>query len=232
MNKGMFVIGTGTDVGKTFVTGLLVKKLVECGFSIAYYKAAMSGNISDSFGNLIPGDAKYVRDVARLTQPLDTMCPYVYKTAVSPHLAARLEGNEVRVDTVFDNYQKLRGQYDYVVCEGSGGIICPIRYDGERIMLEDIVKMLNLPVVVVADAGLGTINSVVLTCEYLKERGFFVEGIILNRFHKGDVMEEDNKVMCESLTKIPVVACVSDGETDMDISKDTLLKMCNGGDFR
>lgn len=87
MAKALFVTGTGTDVGKTYVTALMVKKLAESGENAAYYKAAMSGNRRRSDGSLIPGDAMFVQQTAGLSQPLGEMCPYVYEHAWSPHEA-------------------------------------------------------------------------------------------------------------------------------------------------
>ena len=75
MAKTLFVIGTGTDVGKTYVTGLIVKKLREHGRKAAYFKAAMSGNERDAQGNLIPSDALHVKTISGIEQPLTTMCP-------------------------------------------------------------------------------------------------------------------------------------------------------------
>ena len=229
MHNGIFVTGTGTDIGKTFVTALLVKKLHDAGCNTAYFKAAVSGNERDENGRLIPGDAAYVKKISGISQPLDTMCPYIYETAVSPHLASKIEGDLVELENVKDRYEKLCDEYEYVICEGSGGIVCPIRYDDRKIMLEDIIKNLGLPAIIVADAGLGTINSVVLTCEYMKAHGMEIRGLILNNFHKGDIMEEDNKVMCEKLTGLPVIACVGENDTDLDISAELLEQICKGG---
>ncbi|MGM9534948.1 MAG: ATP-dependent dethiobiotin synthetase BioD, partial [Intestinibacter sp.] len=97
MSKKIFITGTGTDVGKTYVTGLILKKLNENGLNPAYYKAAMSGNERDLEGRLIPGDAVNVKEISKIEQPLDEMCPYVYENAVSPHLASRIEGNHVKL---------------------------------------------------------------------------------------------------------------------------------------
>ena len=230
MHKGIFVTGTGTDIGKTFVTALLVKKLHDAGCATAYFKAAVSGNERDENGRLIPGDAAYVKRISGISQPLDTMCPYIYETAVSPHLASRIEGDPVEISTVKAQYKKICDEYEYVICEGSGGIVCPIRCDDKKIMLEDIIKSFGLPTIIVADAGLGTINSVVLTCEYMKAHGLEIRGLILNNFHRGDVMEEDNKLMCEKLTEVPVIACVGKNDTDIDISEDTLKRICYRGE--
>ena len=82
MSRNIFITGTGTDVGKTYVTGLIVKKLKESGADAAYYKAAMSGNERRPDGSLIPGDALQVKTMSGIRQPLEEMCPYVYETAV------------------------------------------------------------------------------------------------------------------------------------------------------
>lgn len=226
MSKGLFITGTGTDIGKTYITALLLKKLREGGFDAAYFKAAMSGNERRADGSLIPGDAAHVKTVSGITQALDEMCPYVYETAVSPHLAARLEGSPVELEEVMAAYERVCEKHELVIAEGSGGIVCPIRFDEKKLMLQDIVKALGLPCLVVADAGLGTINHAVLTVEYLKARGFEVRGIILNNYKEGDVMHEDNRVMCSRLTGVPVLACVRNGSTEIGIDARQLVSLC------
>ena len=225
MAKKIFITGTGTDVGKTYVTGLIVKKLKESGMNAAYYKAAMSGNERTEEGMLLPGDAQYVKTVSGIEQSLACMCPYVYEAAVSPHLASRIEGNPVMLQEVVKGFEEVCRQYDYVTMEGSGGILCPICFDERELWLEDVIRELGLSSLIVADAGLGTINSVVLTVEYMRAKGLPVKGIIFNRFHPGDRMEEDNLRMCEHRTKLPVLACVEadSGTLDMESGKLTAL---------
>lgn len=222
MSKKLLITGTGTDIGKTYVTALIVKKLKESGKHAAYYKAAMSGNQRAADGSLIPGDAVYVKAQSGIEQPVESMCPYVYEHAVSPHLASRMEGNPVELSVVQETFSALSNQYDYITVEGSGGIVCPIRYDDKKICLDDIAKHLQLPSLIVADAGLGTINHVVLTAAYMRAKGLAVKGIILNHYHPGDCMEEDNQLMCESMTGLKVIACVCQGDTALDISADDL----------
>ena len=212
MSRNLFVTGTGTEIGKTYVAGLIVKMLHDAGMDVAYYKAAMSGNERRPDGTLIPGDALFVKEFAGISQSLESMCPYVYEHAVSPHLASRIEGNPGRMAVVEEKFRQLSQTHDYVVVEGSGGITCPIGYDEERIQLEDIVSSLHLPSVMVADAGLGTINGVVLTHAYMEQKGLPLKGILFNHFHEGDVMEEDNRRMCEEMTGLPVLACIVKGD--------------------
>lgn len=222
MSKALFVTGTGTDVGKTYICGLIVKKLKESGSSAAYYKAAMSGNERGEDGGLIPGDALFVKEISGIRQPLEEMCPYVYERAVSPHLASRLEGNPVRMEVVLDGFQKVCGSYEYVTLEGSGGILCPICFDENQIWLPDVIKACGAGCLLIADAGLGTINYVGLTAYFMKAQGIPLKGIIFNHFRPGDVMQEDNLKMCEFLTGAKVVACVRDGDRELDISAEAL----------
>ncbi len=225
MSKALFVTGTGTDTGKTYVTGLIVKKLQEAKKNPAYYKAAMSGNDRRPDGTLIPGDALAVQTMSGIDQSLTSMCPYVYEHAYSPHLASRLEGNPVVMDVVTHGFADVAADYDYITVEGSGGILCPICFDEARIQLEDVVKELHLSSILIADAGLGTINSVVLTAEYMKTHGLPLKGIIFNHYHPGDVMEDDNIFMCEHMTGLPTLAKVQDGDTELDMNIDALCAL-------
>ena len=185
MGKGIFVTGTGTDIGKTYVTALIVKKLADAGIRTGYYKAALSGakSIGDS-------DAGYVKKIAGITQEDTSLLSYLYQNAVSPHLAAQIEGNPV---------------------------------DPEKIKK---VKALNLNTLVIADAGLGTINAVVLTIEYIRNHGMGVKGVILNHY-VGGIMQEDNARMIEELTGIPVIAKVKDGDGELAIDIEKLKKIYN-----
>lgn len=220
MSKGLFISATGTDVGKTYVTALIVKKLRRAGFNAGYYKAALSGAdcIEDS-------DAGFVNKTAQIGQEEKSLLSYLYKNAVSPHLAAKLEGNPVEKNIVISDYKAVQEKYDYVTVEGSGGIVCPIRYDDKaRYFLEDIIKWLKLPVLLVADAGLGTINSVVLTHEYMQNHGLKLQGIILNNY-TGSIMQNDNIKMIEDMTGQKVLAKIAPNDTDIDIDIEILRSL-------
>ncbi|MDD6288106.1 dethiobiotin synthase [Acidaminococcus fermentans] len=224
MGKAIFVTGTGTDVGKTYVTGLLVKKIRDAGLDGSYYKAALSGAEPDGQGNLVPGDAAWVKETAGLKDPLTDLVTYVYQEAVSPHLAARINHRPVELETIREAFQKARARHEYLTMEGSGGILCPLRWDErQHLLLEDMIRALDLGCLLVADAGLGTINSTVLTVEYLQHRSIPVRGILFNRWKPGDRMQEDNRAMVEELTGIPVLACVKEGDRELEGPLDGLL---------
>ena len=216
--KGLYILGTGTDVGKTYITALWLKRLREAGHDVAYYKAAVSGAPS-----ITESDAGYVKQVAGLSQADDTLLSYVFDEAVSPHLAARHEGKIIDRTVVNKNFCHVARAHAYTTVEGSGGVICPLHVtDTELYMLEDVVKDLSLPTIVVATAALGTINSTVLTIHYLQSKGIPVKGIIVNHY-TGNPMEEDNCVMMERLTGIPVLDRVGPGQTSLHMDVDAML---------
>lgn len=227
MGKCLFVTGTGTDVGKTYVTGLIVKALKEANYHAGYYKTALSGAVPDNDGSLIAGDAKYVADMAGLNLAnAPTQVSYVYEDAVSPHLAAKISKEPVDLAKINQDFQQARAYYDLLTIEGSGGIVCPLRWDNySKLMLTDVIKTLGLSVLVVAVAGLGTINATVLTIEYLRQMSIPIAGIILNNYHDDNLMELDNRLMIAELTHVPVLATVSPNSTELTMDINNLVNL-------
>jgi dethiobiotin synthetase len=187
MAKGIFITGTGTDVGKTYVSAILVKRL-KCG----YYKPVLSGFDPDD------NDCKHVTGA-------DDCVSYTFIPPVSPHLAAQLEGVVIEPEKIKADFERITSQFDYVVVEGAGGIVCPL---GDNLMQTDIIKMLGLNIIIVADAGLGTINAAVLAVEHAKKHNLNIDGIIFNRYNESNFMHKDNKKQIEALTGIKVIECI------------------------
>ena len=217
MNKGIFITGTSTDVGKTYISALIVKHLRENNINCGYFKGALSGAIWEE-DNLNPRDADIVCKAANLKCNPRDLVPYIFEEAVSPHLAAKINNNPIELSVIKESYEKVSKNYDFMVIEGSGGIICPLRFDNKKIMLTDIIKLLNLPIIIVAHAGLGTINDTVLTVEYAKSQAFSIKGIILNNYDENNIMHMDNKKIIEGLTNVPVIACVKENDRNINIS--------------
>lgn len=215
MTKAVFITATGTDVGKTYISALIVKKMRELGYNCGYFKPALSGaEIID--GKIIPGDCNYVLKQAGIDAPPENYVSYVFKTAVSPHLASEIENNPIKIEKIKSDFARIKKEFDYVVVEGAGGIVCPFNLGKEKIMLPDVIKTLGLDTVIVASASLGTINSTVLTAEYAKNNGIKVRGIILNNYDENDLMQKDNKIQVETLTGIKVIATVKKDEKDIE----------------
>lgn len=223
--KSIFVTATGTDIGKTFVSALLVKKMRSMDLNCGYYKPALSGVVRMADGGLLPGDCDYVVKTSGLDcKPIDCLS-YCFEEAVSPHLAADRVGVKIDKEVIKSDFNKLSSNYDYMVVEGAGGITCPFNLKEEKLLLPDVIKALGLPILIVADGGLGTINSAVLTVEYAKAHGITICGIILNNFDGQNFMHIDNKKQVENLTGIKVIATVAKDAKDLNISQEDLLKI-------
>lgn len=224
MSNAIFITGTGTDIGKTYVSGLLVKKLRCSGLNAGYYKPALSGAevINDQ---RIPGDCKFVADMAGIPLAPQELASYIYQTAVSPHLAAQLEHHPIEAGIIQADFNKFSRQYDFLTVEGCGGLVCPLRMDETLLMQTDIIKLLNLDLLIVASAGLGSINSAVLTVHYAASLGLTVKGFILNNYDDSHFLHRDNRNMIERLTKVPVIACVAEHASCLDIDTAALCRL-------
>lgn len=199
MTRGIFITATGTDVGKTYVSALLVKSIPNCG----YYKPALSGDV-------YPNDCEYVIKTAGIKK--GDYVSYKFKPAVSPHLASQLANNPIKLDKIKTDFERIKKDFDFMVVEGAGGIVCPF---GDDLLLPDVIKALGLDIIIVASASLGTINSTVLTVEYAKNHGINIKGIILNNYDETDFMQVDNKKMVEKLTGIKVIATVKNSDKEI-----------------
>ena len=217
MTKGIFITATGTDVGKTYVSALLVKKIRQLGYNCGYYKPAMSG-IEE--GKLC--DVEYVFKIANLSgNPFDFVS-YKFNEAVSPHLASERLGVQIKLDKIIEHYERLSNDYDLLVVEGAGGIVCPFNLKDEKLLLPDVIRALKLDTILVADAGLGTINSVVLTVEYAKSHGINIVGIIYNNYSPDNFMHDDNIKQIEKLTGIITLAKVKKHDTDIELLRNVI----------
>lgn len=208
MTKGIFITGTDTDAGKTIVTAGLMHLFRSKGYNSTYFKAALSGALEEN-DNLIPGDTDLVSKVGNLSEDYDNITPYIYRTAVSPHLAAKIENNPIMLNKILEKFNYLKQKYDYIIAEGSGGIVCPlIDNEEETYLLQDLIKDLNMDVIIVAKAGVGTINHTVLTVKYIQNIGIKIKGIIISGY-KNNLLCNNNIEMIKKLTQIPILGLVN-----------------------
>lgn len=208
MTKGIFITGTDTDAGKTIVTAGLMHLFRSKGYNSTYFKAALSGALEEN-DKLIPGDTDLVSKVGNLSEDYDNITPYIYRTAVSPHLAAKIENNPIMLNKILEKFNYLKQKYDYIIAEGSGGIVCPlIDNEEETYLLQDLIKDLNMDVIIVAKAGVGTINHTVLTVKYIQNIGIKIKGIIISGY-KNTLLCNNNIEMIKKLTQIPILGLVN-----------------------
>lgn len=197
--KGIFITGTDTGVGKTIVTGCLARYLSGRGCRVITQKWIHTGCDSD-----LPSD---IRTHLKLTGLrlntikglLPYMAPYRFKAACSPHLACRMENKKIVMSKIINSFKFLANQFEFVIVEGIGGALVPF---SQRHLVIDIVKKLDLPVLIVAANKLGAINQALLTIEALNFRKIKILGIVFNNV-KGEsrYILEDNPRIIKGLTK-------------------------------
>lgn len=201
--KYIFVAGTDTEVGKSVVTGLVARDLSERGYKVVTQKWVGTGCSRSS--NDIDIHLKIMgkgRGDFRKFLPL--MTPYIFKFPASPHLAARLEKRKVDSAKLKKNLKRLRRDFDFVIIEGSGGLLVPLN---EKRLLIDVVKSLRLPVILVAPNRIGAINHTLLSIEALKSRKIKIIGIIFNNISKSEdkIVLRDNPRIIEKMSGTKVL---------------------------
>ncbi|MBI5892390.1 MAG: dethiobiotin synthase [Deltaproteobacteria bacterium] len=174
--KGLFITGTDTGVGKTFVTSLIVKALKEKGIDVGVMKPVETGCRIKN-GILKPSDALFLKKIADIDDNLDIINPYRFKEPVTPSAAARKNNRQIKLSKIRDCYKKLASRHDFIVVEGAGGLLVPLN---SKETIADLIKLLKLPVIIVAASRLGAINHTLLTVRCAKQLGIKIHGIIFN----------------------------------------------------
>jgi dethiobiotin synthetase len=200
--KGFFITGTDTDIGKTLTTGLLTKYFLEKGIDAFPYKPVQSGAFLKK-DRLVAPDTEFYEEVTNRAFGKDANT-YLLKTPSSPHLAASIDGVRVELKPILEQVEKLQSTYELLLIEGAGGLIVPLNED-ETIL--DLIEQVALPVILVARAGLGTINHTVLSVMAMNQRPIKIAGIVLNQTSPDEMreIERDNQRMIEKLTGVPVI---------------------------
>ena len=176
--RGVFVTGTGTEVGKPLIAGAIARVLKKQGRSVEVFKPVASGCRREREG-LISTDAEFLAACAESKRPLAEINPVRYAAGVAPNVAAERAKKEVDLQGIFDAYASLQGACDCVIVEGVGGLLCPISDDFWAVHL---AKMMNLPLVIVAAPALGTINHTLLTLQTARSAALDVAGVVINRY--------------------------------------------------
>jgi dethiobiotin synthetase len=183
VRNGVFITGTGTDVGKTVVTRALARALSRRGLKIAAVKPVESG-IARRPGEKHPTDAAALRAAAGSIVSDDDICAYLLDDPVSPHLAAARQGVRIDPARIGAMLERASTAHDLVLAEASGGLLVPL--SGE-LLYADLIAKVGLPLVVVAPNALGAINATLLTLEAARSRGIEVLGVVLSGSPKAEL---------------------------------------------
>ncbi|MBP2143104.1 dethiobiotin synthetase [Methanococcus voltae] len=212
----IFVTGTDTDIGKTHVSGIIaseVSKFKKTG----YMKPVETGGRPDTNKIMKLLDMK---DLDGKNIDIDIVNPINFKNPLSPNISAIVENSEYKMDfeKIKESYEYLKNIYEYIIVEGAGGACVPLK---KGYYVADIAKMLNIPCVVVARPNLGTINHIILTTEFLKNRGIEVLGIIINStcdLKEVPYYEETFKTI-EEYSGFKIIGIIEKDDVKLDIDK-------------
>jgi dethiobiotin synthetase len=197
--RGVFVTGTGTEVGKTVVAAVIARAHAASGETVTAFKPAVSGLEVDG-----EADHALLRRAAGSSQSDDEIAPYRYDPPVSPHLGAELAGEPIDPAHLLAAARTAGARAEFVVCEGVGGLLVPLTLG---YLVRDLARDLALPLVVAASPNLGTINHTLLTVESARAVGLDVAAVVLTPW-PGDpgVVESSNREAIERLAQVRVEA--------------------------
>ena len=171
----IFITGTDTDVGKTVVTAGLASAVRSLGYSVGVFKPVQTGSFKKN-NKLISPDLEFVKSV---DDSILTYALYNFKEPAAPSLAADLEGINIDIDKIVEDYKELGKKCDFVIVEGAGGLLTPIK---DSFSMRDLIKILDLSLIIVARPDLGTINHTLLTIEAAKNKNIKIAGIIISNY--------------------------------------------------
>ncbi|MBI4682224.1 MAG: dethiobiotin synthase [Nitrospirae bacterium] len=206
MHKGIFITGTDTGVGKTFVAAGLLRAFKKMGFNVCPMKPVETG-CGTFNGRLVPADALKLVCAIEADEPLKLINPYRFKQPLAPAVAAELEGAVIRKQDIISAYKQLSKKYDITIVEGAGGVMVPVY---KRYLFADLIRDIKLPIIIVARPGLGTINHTLLTIEAARNRGIDILGVIINHSAqiKKDLSVKTNPEIIEKLSGVPLLGNV------------------------
>jgi len=200
--SAIFITGTGTDVGKTYVAASLIRHLRQMGRLVDAIKPVVSGYDPAQPGSSDPGVLLDALGLPVTEGEIDRIAPWRFRAALSPDLAAAREGRRIDVDTVIKYCQTaIERRRDILLIEGAGGIMVPL--DGERTVL-DVMMALQLPLILVAGSYLGTISHTLTALDALFRRGMRVLAIIVSET-KGSTVPLDETVAAIARFAEPVI---------------------------
>lgn len=196
---GVFVTGTGTEVGKTVVAAVIARTLAAAGRAVAVYKPAVTG-----LGEEGEPDQALLRRAAGSAQSDAEIAPYRYDPPASPHLAAALAGERIDPEVLRQAARAAGEGAEALVCEGVGGLLVPLSDD---YLVRDLAVDLGLPLVIAASPGLGTINHTLLTVESARAAGLEVRAVVLTPWPESpSEIEESNRETIAALGAVTVQA--------------------------
>jgi dethiobiotin synthetase len=200
----LFVAGTDTEIGKTFVSCALLHGFARAGLRAAAMKPIASGAIERD-GMLHNEDADQLDAAANVALPNDIRTPFMMREAIAPHIAAAREGVSLNIERIVEAHAFALTQADVVVVEGVGGFRVPLT---DTLDTADLALALNLPVVLVVGMRLGCISHALLTAEAIRSRGLKLAGWVANRVDPNMLFPDENIQALRQRLQAPLIGVI------------------------
>ncbi|MCP3028635.1 dethiobiotin synthase [Halobacillus sp. A5] len=217
MGQGIFVTGTDTGIGKTFVAAGVAAALSEKGVDVGVFKPMLSGENREDPAS----DTMILKSMSGDESPPSDITPFQFDEPLAPYLAAKRQNISVKQSDVLNSWNHIKHRHSFNIVEGAGGIAVPY---GEDFLVSDVMKDINLSVLVVARPNLGTVNHTFLTVDYARRCGLNVLGVVINGFNsaRAEAADYTNPELIEQFCKVPVLGIIP--QTDK-IDKKTLVEL-------
>ena len=235
--RGLFITGTDTGVGKTFVTAAIIRLVRKAGLDAVGLKPFATGAVPTAVRDpssqrqrdrdgWISEDARELFEASGGVEPIEAINPVLFRAPRAPKVAAEMEGESVDTVAVLESIRAVASRHDAVAIEGVGGLLVPLTADKT---VADFAAEVGLPLLIVGRAGLGAINHAALTVNEARRRGLKVAGVILNA-HAGPEEEElvqSNKGEIERLCGVRVLAALPYAARGSDAAEKKLARCCD-----
>ncbi len=200
MEKGVFVTGCDTGVGKTVIAGAIAASMKAHGLDVGVMKPVASG-AKEIENKLVSEDAVYLKKIIDSTDDDTLVNPILHKPPIAPTIAASKAGIPIDIDKIMKAYKALTNRHDFVVVEGVGGLMVPI---DDTLFVADLARKMDLALVIVTRDYLGAINHTLLTIEYARNRNLRIKGIVINMLKNGDDLVRE----IEKYSSVPVLGTI------------------------
>jgi dethiobiotin synthetase len=198
MKSGIFITATDTGIGKTYIACRLAQSLRKAGVNVGVMKPIATGSRSD---------ARLLSKAQGGTEPLELINPVFLKPPLAPDVASQISHRKVYLSKIWKAFNVLRKRHDFLIIEGIGGLLVPIK---NNFFVRDLSLEFGYPLLIVSRPTLGTINHTLLTFSEAKRAGLKTLGIVFNYYKpfKKGVAERTNPRVIKHITKAPLVAGV------------------------
>lgn len=200
--ESLFIAGTDTDVGKTYIAAGLAVTMRKMGIDVGVMKPFAAGKAQKK--GFKSEDVEILSNAAKVSDPENLVNPQFFPIPASPYTAWKNLGTKPKIKSVLDSFKKLSKLHKIILVEGMGGVMTPILKD---YFVNDLIKDMKIPAVIVARSKVGTVNHTIMTCKMCEKYKIPIKGIIINRFDEG-YPEDELKRDLKNLTNIKILGSI------------------------